>query len=53
MVRILRDPEFVQKEIIAKGYQLVGSTPEEFSAFLVTDSVLNARAVRISGARVE
>jgi tripartite-type tricarboxylate transporter receptor subunit TctC len=52
-VRILRDPEFMQKEITAKGYQLVGSTPEEFSAFLVTDSVLNARAVRISGAKAE
>ena len=52
-VRILRDPEFMQKEITAKGYQLVASTPEEFTAFLVTDSVLNARAVRISGARAE
>jgi tripartite-type tricarboxylate transporter receptor subunit TctC len=52
-VRILRDPEFMQKEISAKGYQLVAGTPEEFTTFLVTDSVLNARAVRISGARAE
>ncbi len=53
VTRILRDPEFVQKEIVAKGYDLVANTPEEFSAFLMADSVRNARAVKISGARVE
>ncbi|MEO5661416.1 MAG: tripartite tricarboxylate transporter substrate binding protein [Polaromonas sp.] len=53
VVRILRDPAFVQKELIAKGYELIASTPEEFAAFLVADSVRNARAVKISGAKVE
>ena len=53
VTRILKDPEFVQKEITAKAYELVASTPEEFAAFLVTDSVRNARAVKISGAKVE
>ncbi|RYX96016.1 MAG: tripartite tricarboxylate transporter substrate binding protein [Comamonadaceae bacterium] len=53
VTRILKDPEFVQKEVIAKSYELVASTPEEFAAFLVTDSVRNMRAVKISGARVE
>ena len=53
MTRILRDPEFIQNEIVAKGYDLVASTPEEFSAFLLADSVRNARAVKISGARAE
>jgi hypothetical protein len=43
----------VQKEIVAKSYDLVASTPEEFAAFLVADSVRNARAVKISGAKVE
>ena len=53
VVRILRDPEFVQKELTAKGYELIASTPEEFAAFLAADSTRNARAVKISGAKVE
>ncbi len=53
VTRILKDPEFVQKEIVAKSYDLVASTPEEFAAFLAADSVRNARAVKISGAKVE
>ena len=53
VVRILRDPEFMQKELIAKGYELIASTPEEFTAFLADDSVRNARAVKISGAKAE
>ena len=53
VVRILRDPEFVQKELTAKGYELIASTPEEFTAFLAADSARNARAVKISGAKVE
>ena len=53
VTRILKDPEFAQKEIIAKGYEVVASTPEEFAAFLVTDSARNARAVKISGAKAE
>ena len=53
VTRILRDPDFLQKEILAKGYELVAGTPEEFAAFLVADSKRNAVAVRISGARAE
>jgi len=53
VVRILRDPEFVQKELTAKGYELIASTPEEFTAFLAADSARNARAVKISGAKAE
>ena len=53
VVRILRDPEFAQKELTAKGYELIASTPEEFTAFLAADSARNARAVKISGAKVE
>jgi len=53
VTRSLKDPEFVQKEIVAKSYELVVSTPEEFSVFLAADSVRNARAVKISGAKVE
>ena len=51
VTRILKEPEFLQKEILAKGFELVASTPEEFSTFLTADSLRNARAVKISGAR--
>ena len=50
---ILKDPEFVAKEIEGKGYVLVASHSEEFAAFLAADSERNARAVKISGAKVE
>lgn len=51
--KALDDAEFRQKQLIAKGYEVVGSTPEAFAAFLETDSASRARAVQVSGARVE
>jgi tripartite-type tricarboxylate transporter receptor subunit TctC len=53
VVKMLKEPEFNQKELVAKGYELVANTPEEFTAFLVTDSQRNARAIKISGAKAE
>ena len=53
VTRILKETEFLQKEIAAKGYELVASTPEEFTTFLATDTRRNAQAVKISGARAE
>ncbi len=53
LTRVLREPDFMEKEITAKGYELVASTPEEFAAFLSADSARNARAVKISGAKAE
>ena len=53
VVRLLREPEFTQKEVVAKGYELIASPPDEFAAFLAADSVRNARAVRISGASAQ
>jgi len=53
VTRLFKDPEFVQKEVAAKGYELVAGTPEAFVAFLVGDARRNAQAVRISGARAE
>ena len=50
---ILRTPDFKAKQIDAKGYDLVGSTPAEFVVFLREDSVRSGRAVKISGAKVE
>jgi tripartite-type tricarboxylate transporter receptor subunit TctC len=50
---ILASPEFKAKEVDAKGYELVASTPAQFAAFLREDSARSARAVKISGAKVE
>ena len=51
--RVLDEPEFRQRQLIDKGYDVVGSSPEAFEAFLRTDSASRARAVRISGAKAE
>jgi len=51
--RILQDPEFRQKQLVARGYDVVGSSPEEFAAYIRKDSESRARAVRISGAKAE
>ena len=51
--RILEEPEFRQKQLIDRGYDVVGSTPVDFEAFLKTDSASRARAVKISGAKAE
>jgi len=51
--KILDDPEFRQKQLIARGYDVVGSSPGEFAAYIGKDSENRARAVRISGAKAE
>src|SRR3954467_12745942 len=51
--KILDEPEFRQKQLIDRGYDVVGSSPEEFSAYISKDSESRARAVRISGAKSE
>ena len=51
--RILDEPEFRQKQLIEKGYDVVGSPPEEFAAYMKTDRESRARAVKISGAKAE
>ena len=53
VTKMLREPDYLQKEIVAKGYELVAGTPQEFATFLATDSIRNARAVKISGARAD
>jgi tripartite-type tricarboxylate transporter receptor subunit TctC len=50
---ILEDAEFRQKNLVARGYDVVGSSPEEFAAYIRKDSESRARAVRISGAKAE
>jgi tripartite-type tricarboxylate transporter receptor subunit TctC len=51
--KILEEPEFRQKQLIDKGYEVVGSSPGEFLNFLKTDRESRGRAVKISGAKAE
>jgi tripartite-type tricarboxylate transporter receptor subunit TctC len=51
--KILADPEFRQKQLIDRGYEVVGSDPESFAAYIRKDSESRGRAVKISGARAE
>jgi tripartite-type tricarboxylate transporter receptor subunit TctC len=51
--RVLEEPEFRQKQLIEKGYDVVGSSPDEFAAYIRKDSESRGRAVKISGAKAE
>lgn len=51
--KILDEPAFREKQLIARGYEVVGSSPQEFAAYIRKDSESRARAVRISGAKAE
>ena len=51
--RVLEEPEFRQKQLIEKGYEVIGSSPDEFAAYIRKDSESRARAVKISGAKAE
>jgi len=51
--KILEEPDFRQKQLVDKGYDVVGSSPEEFAAYIVVDREKRGRAVKISGARAE
>jgi tripartite-type tricarboxylate transporter receptor subunit TctC len=51
--KVLDDPDYRQKQLIEKGYEVVGSAPEEFAAYIRKDSESRARAVKISGAKQE
>jgi tripartite-type tricarboxylate transporter receptor subunit TctC len=50
---ILEEPQFRQKQLVDKGYDVVASSPAEFAAYIRTDSASRARAVKISGAKAE
>ena len=51
--KVIDDPEFRQKQLIERGYDVVGSGPEEFVAYIRKDSASRAAAVKISGAKAE
>jgi tripartite-type tricarboxylate transporter receptor subunit TctC len=50
---ILEDPEFRQKQLVERGYEVIGSSPDEFASFMKADRQKRGEAVRISGARAE
>ncbi len=50
---ILEEPQFRQKQLIDKGYEVVGSSPREFAAYMRKDFESRGRAVKISGARAD
>ncbi len=50
---ILDDPQFRQPQLIDKGYEVVGSSPAEFSDYLKNDLAARGIAVKISGAKAE
>jgi tripartite-type tricarboxylate transporter receptor subunit TctC len=50
---LLEDSEFRQKQLIDRGYEVVGSSPDEFAAYIRKDSESRARAVKVSGAKAE
>ncbi len=50
---ILAEPEFREKEITSRGNSPVGSTPEEFAAFIRADLDYKGKLIRVSGAKAE
>ncbi|MGQ0546902.1 MAG: tripartite tricarboxylate transporter substrate-binding protein, partial [Betaproteobacteria bacterium] len=51
--RILEEPGFRQKQLVERGYEPIGSSPEEFSSYIKRDAESRGRAVKISGAKAE
>jgi len=51
--KVLEEPEFRQKQLVDKGYEVVGSSPDQFLLYLKKDRESRGRAVKISGAKAE
>ena len=51
--RVVDEPEFRQKQLVDRGYEPVGSSPEAFLEYIKTDRENRGRAVKISGAKAE
>jgi tripartite-type tricarboxylate transporter receptor subunit TctC len=51
--KILEESDFRQKQLVEKGYEVVGSSPEDFVIYLKRDSESRGRAVKVSGAKAE
>ncbi|MEI7782977.1 MAG: tripartite tricarboxylate transporter substrate binding protein [Betaproteobacteria bacterium] len=53
LARIIAADDFKTRYLQPLGFQAVGDTPEQFSAFLKTDREMGAQKVKVSGARLE
>lgn len=53
MSKVINMPEFKAKYFQPLGFEPVGDTPEQFTAFLKADRELGAQKVRISGAKLD
>src|SRR5687768_9270580 len=51
--KVLDEPEFRQKQLVERGYEVVGSSPEDFSSFMQVDREKRGQTVKISGAKAE
>ena len=51
--RIVRTSEFKEKYLLNLGFEAVGDSPAEFTAFLKQDRELAAKKVKASGARLD
>jgi len=51
--RVVDDAEFRQKNLVDRGYEPVGSSPDAFLEYIKTDRENRGRAVKISGAKAE
>jgi tripartite-type tricarboxylate transporter receptor subunit TctC len=51
--KIIDEPDFRQKQLVEKGYEVVGSSPQEFVNYLKKDRESRGRAVKVSGAKAE
>ena len=51
--KIIDESDFRQKQLVEKGYEVVGSSPAEFVNYLKKDRESRGRAVKVSGAKAE
>ena len=51
--KIIEESDFRQKQLVEKGYEVIGSSPAEFVNYLKKDRESRGRAVKVSGAKAE
>jgi tripartite-type tricarboxylate transporter receptor subunit TctC len=51
--KIMNDPAMQEREVAAKGYEWIGSGPEEFRKYIAAELKARGELVKLSGAKVE
>ena len=51
--KIIEESDFRQRQLVEKGYEVVGSSPADFVNYLKKDRESRGRAVKVSGAKAE